>query len=38
MSNLNDFVSKPKEKFKPKFDSNGIRIETAEEIENWKRI
>lgn len=36
MSNLKDFIKE--EKPKPKYDSKGIRIETEEEIENWKTI
>jgi len=34
MSNLKDFLKDNK----PKFDKNGIRIETKEEIENWRKI
>jgi hypothetical protein len=37
MITIKDFV-KPKEKFKPKYDANGIRIETVEEIKNWESI
>jgi hypothetical protein len=37
MTTINDFV-KPKDKFKPLYDSKGIRIETEEEIKNWESI
>jgi len=36
---LNDFVKKSKQtKYETKYNRNGIRIETEEEIENWKKI
>jgi len=38
MTTINDYIQKPKEKFKPKYNANGIRIETAEEIKNWEEI
>lgn len=41
MTTIKDFVSKPKEKLvtlQSQYDSNGIRIETEEEIKNWLRI
>jgi len=44
MTTINDFVGsekviKPsKNELNPRYDKNGIRIETEEEIENWKKI
>jgi len=35
---LTDFTKKPKKKPEPKYDENGIMIETPEEKENWRKI
>lgn len=35
---LNEVITTKADKFRPVFDSNGIRVETEEEIENWKKI
>jgi hypothetical protein len=38
MVTINDFVSKPKADYKPKYDEKGLRIESEEEVENWNKI
>lgn len=37
MTTLNDFIDKKPVK-SIKYDENGIRTETEEEVENWKKI